>query len=147
MRIDETDYAWAAGIIDGEGTIGMTRNRVGTNRRATESFQVRISVRMTHKQTVKKLHALFGGTFKLARAVYSLRHNDCFEWYVGDLKTVEVLNKIRTHLVTKKKQANLILRFRSTCFDRPRGSRCPSFLVARRRRYFERLKNLNKRGK
>ncbi len=145
MRV--ADLAWAAGIVDGEGYLGMTRAKVSVvSRRKTESFQIRISVRMTHKETIRKLFCLFGGTFKLARSRNPSRHNDNYEWYTGDLLTESVLRQLRPFLITKRKQAILLLAYRAKC-SQPRGAvSCSSILVRRRARYFEKLKQLNKRG-
>lgn len=145
----ETDYAWAAGIIDGEGYIGMTRNKAGTNRRTTESFQIRISVRMTHEETIRRLQGIFGGTVKLAKSCNPSRHRSTFEWYVGDMLTVEVLRVTVKYMTTKKDQANLALEFRNNCFrlhPTGRGACCAPEVVALRANYFNRLRDLNKRG-
>lgn len=104
---------------------------------------------MTHKQTIKKLHKLFGGTFKLVPSRNPRKHRDNYEWYVGDLDTINVLNRIGCYLVTKKKQAELLLRFRQTCFPVRkvgRGVTCSPALVKRRASYFNKLRELNKRG-
>lgn len=145
----ETDYAWAAGIIDGEGAILMTRNAPGTNRRKTLSFQVRISVRMTHNETIRRLGRIFGGTIKGAKARDPKRHRPTLDWYVGDLLTVDVLTKVLPYLTTKREQADLVLEFRQRCFPKlpgGRGATCPDDLVKLRRKYFERLRELNRKG-
>lgn len=143
------DYAWAAGIVDGEGAISMTRARVGVNRRTTPSFQVRISVRMTHEPTIRRLHAIFGGTVTVAKARDTERHKPAFGWYAGDLLTVEALKKIRPYMTTKKKQAELVLEYRERCCPPRRlgrGMPCKASLVQMRQRYFDRLSVLNRKG-
>ena len=146
MKPTETDYAWAAGIIDGEGCIAMTRAKVGVNRRKTESFQVRISVRMTHGDTIRRLHELFGGTFKRARSRDPLRHKSTFEWFVGDLATETTLRLVTPFLITKRSQAELVLKYRAECCPPINGGICAPVLVQRRRRDFDRLPSLNNKG-
>src|SRR6266567_5810924 len=136
----DTDYAWAAGIIDGEGAICMTRCLPGINRRKTLSFQVRISVRMTHPPTIKRLHRLFGGTFKISKSRYPLRHKAAYEWYAGDLLTVTVINLVLPYLLTKLAQAKLVLRYRRECANPDIRLRCSAALTTKRRRYFEKLR-------
>ncbi len=145
----KTDLAWAAGIVDGEGYIGMAKNNPGTNRRKTLSFQVRISVRMTHKPTIEKLHNLFGGTFKSTSNTNPTKHKPTYEWYVGDVKTVEVLSYLLPYLVTKQEQAKLILDFRKSCFNWKQDGVikiCPNNLCELRLSYFDKLHALNRKG-
>lgn len=139
----ETDYAWAAGIIDGEGHIGMTRCKPGVNRRATIGYQIRISVRMTHEPTVKKLRFLFGGTLNRVPSRNPQKHKESYAWYVGDLKTVEVLEKILPYLITKRDQALLVLDYRKSCYGSHLDGRS---LESLRGAYFETLRGFNKKG-
>lgn len=144
----ETEYAWAAGIIDGEGYIGMTKNKPGVNRRITISFQIRISVRMTHRDTIEKLHSLFGGTFKVCNLRNKTKWKCCYEWYAGDKCTINVLTLVLPYLVTKKSQAELVLDYRKQCFlTKPKGqNQCSPEITNLRFEYFKRLSELNKKG-
>lgn len=149
--LEETDHAWAAGIIDGEGYIGMTMQKPGTNRRMSTGFQVKISVRMTCERTIRRLFDLYGGTFKLCLPKNPQKHRTCYEWYVGDLKTFEVLCKLVPYLVTKQDQAQLVIEYRNNCYPEPergrfRGRSCTQELVQMRFSYYEALRELNKRG-
>ena len=145
----DTDLAWAAGIIDGEGAISMTKAKPGTNRRKTLSFQVRITVQMTHKPTIQKLHKLFGGSFTFAKARDPVKHRPTYRWYVGDLMTVDILSLTLPYLVTKKEQALVVLEFRKKCFQKKptgKGATCDKKTVRMRHRYFTRLEKLNRKG-
>lgn len=52
----KTDLAWAAGLIDGEGCICIVKeNRPGN---LSTQYRLRLSVGMTDKKTIKKLHSL-----------------------------------------------------------------------------------------
>ena len=144
----KTELAWAAGIIDGEGSIAMTKAIVGVNRRSTPSFQIRISVRMTHRATVSKLHQLFGGTFKTCKPKIPSRHKRSFEWYVGDILTQKTLLQIQPFLITKSNQANLVLKYRRRCANGGATGRspCSASVVKLRRSFFNKLKTLNRKG-
>jgi hypothetical protein len=50
----DTDIAYLAGIIDGEGSIGMSSGGAGIRRFVIE-------VKMTDEMTIRLLHAAFGG--------------------------------------------------------------------------------------
>lgn len=142
----ETDYAWAAGIVDGEGTIAMTRANPGVNRRKTLGFQVRINVRMTHEPTIRRLHAIFGGTCGYHKPQNAARHKPIYGWYVGDLLTVQCLRLMRAYLTAKRAQADLVLEFRERCFTVAPGKECQPDIAALRLSYFDRLTDMNRRG-
>ncbi len=57
LLIKETDYAWAAGIIDGEGCISIAK----TLRKDAKNFSycLCIGVSMSHFPTVEKLNNIF----------------------------------------------------------------------------------------
>lgn len=48
----EIDIAWAAGVIEGEGTFGISNEHV-----------LSVTVRMTDKDVVERLHSILGGRF------------------------------------------------------------------------------------
>mgnify|MGYP001569968818 CR=1 FL=1 len=146
MKILKTDLAWAAGILDGEGYIGMTRIKAGIQRRINPSFQTRISVRMVDYSAVKKLYNMFGGTFKNVKPPNSQKHRASFEWFASDLVSDKVLRKVMPYLVTKKSQASLVVGYRENCVTPLTGHVTPKYLVDLRQSYFDNLKMLNKRG-
>jgi hypothetical protein len=151
MRLSVADIAWAAGIIDGEGCVSMTRSYVGTNRRVTESFQIRLRVRMTDRPTIRRLHAMFGGTFNAHAPQNPRTDKPSFLWACHDLVAARVLKRVLPYMLTKRRQGVLALRFvalRLRCGrqrDWP-GGRCPQRLVSGRRRLFEAITQLNRRG-
>jgi hypothetical protein len=147
-QVSPTTIGWAAGIIDGEGCISMTRCYVGTARRVTESYQIRLRVRMTHYATVRKLQKIFGGTF--SKHPSSTPRAKCtYLWQCGDLLTIEVLTIVLPALLTRRKQALLVMEYRQRCYGVqstwPNG-RCPPKLVRLRHHFFMRLATLNKKG-
>lgn len=142
----ETDLAWAAGIIDGEGSIFLIRSWPGVNRRTTLSFQLRVTVRMTHEQTVRRMHALLGGVFKPAAARDPNKHKACFEWFAGDRQATAALKRVAPYLTTKREQADLVLAFRARCFGRTGNAATTPALAALRLTYYQRLKQLNRKG-
>jgi hypothetical protein len=141
-----TDYAWAAGIIDGEGTIAMTRQRPGVNKRTTLGFQVRITVVMTHRSTIRRLRRLFGGLVAPAAKPRSSKHKPAYRWYAGDVLAEAVLKKITRYMITKRFQAALVLKYRRRCCATHSYRSCPADLIQLRLRYFIRLRALNRKG-
>lgn len=144
----DLDVAWAAGVVDGEGAVTMLRAKPGVNRRKTLSFQIRVSVRMTHEPTLERLHRILGGVFKRGTAPRDpARHKQSYEWYVGDRLAELVLEELLGHLTTKHEQAALVLEFRRKCYPKHFGrNEVPKALVEKRLHYFERLTVLNRKG-
>jgi len=105
---------------------------------------------MTHKPTILRLQKMFGGTVTPSKARDAQKHKLAFGWYVGDLKTVEVLRKVRAYMTTKRLQADLILEYRRHCCPKnrspQRGALCGAKLVQRRQMYFAKLRRLNRKG-
>ena len=54
------ELAYLAGLIDGEGSVSLTRSNGGSKHQYTYR-SARIAIRMTHKETVEWVHVLFGG--------------------------------------------------------------------------------------
>ena len=95
----DTDLAWAAGIIDGEGCLYISKS---------QALYLRVS--MTDYPTVKRLHTMFAvGVFDLAikRGVGNWRST--YSWICAAKDTRTVLLLVRPYLFTKLDQAEIAL--------------------------------------
>ncbi len=106
----ETDLAWAAGFIDGEGFIG-TRRHCYTSKRNGERrdrFSVVMAVSQKRIEPLNKLKDLFGGTI-------GIKYNDkskavsFYEWRTNSKNAVKVLRLLLPYLILKNLEAELIL--------------------------------------
>jgi hypothetical protein len=119
------DLAYLAGIIDGEGTIGLYWHK------ARDSYRVKIYVVNTCKNLIDWLGSVFGGY------VYERKHNQWktrYEWHLGE-DSMDLLESLIPYLKVKKGQANVILEFRKKFKDKEK-----------RPEYYLRMKELNKRN-
>jgi hypothetical protein len=93
--------AYLAGIVDGEGYIGLTKNK-GT-------YGPRLLVGMTDKIVIDLLHETFGGRLyedkvRSGRVLY--------RWHVVNKADLErILSELLPHLRAKRAQAELVLEF------------------------------------
>lgn len=55
--MNSVDAAWVAGIIEGEGTMGLNKFEVGTKRKSPKAY---IKVAMTDEDVIKALHQKTG---------------------------------------------------------------------------------------
>lgn len=102
MKQEELDYAYAAGLIDGEGCIGIYHNSHNGN------YQLRIAVEMTDKSGLDVLESLFGGKwyFRAAKAPRKAR----YIWMTFNNNASKVLETLMPYLRVKKKQAEVALK-------------------------------------
>lgn len=140
---ERPDSYWA-GIIDGEGTIVIARNR---QKNGKLKHKLRVTVGMTHEETIKSLHLAFGGNI-------SLRHRQKEHWkdvWVYETCSQGALNLIRhvsPWLITKAPQALLATEFYEKTFvvKEARFGPVSSDLLKMREEYAARMAALNLRG-
>jgi len=101
--------AWAAGVIDGEGCITITRQAPGTDGRVNPSHRLYLKVSMGHYETIRRLQSIFqrGAITRQPGGQW----NDAWVWWVAQRQAGEVLHEVRPHLVTKAAEADLALEF------------------------------------
>lgn len=133
--LDPIDVGWTAGIIDGEGYIGLSRLRDGLY------FQPRVVVRSTTKCMQDRLETLFGGH---QRVCLKVRPNERvqYDWSLWTIPTVRAfLVFIAPHLVVKGEVARVTLRF---CERHARQKLQPA--TKQDERDYVRVRFLNRRG-
>lgn len=89
--------AYAAGFVDGEGSIGFY------------SSTVRLTVVNTNLPVLRWFQRLFGGSITAKRA-RSSQHRRAFHWVVAGARARAALAALIPHLREKRPQARLALR-------------------------------------
>ena len=103
-KVQLTDLAWAAGIVDGEGCFFARARGKGAG---TE-----LKVRMTSVRTINKLHKIF----KLGHVCFDKKppkkktHRSCWVWAVSTQRAAQVTELILPFLCTKKPEALIFLK-------------------------------------
>jgi len=100
--------AYVAGLIDGEGCIGITVN----NRRTKPTYQARIDVGMSEKALplLEALRRQYGGSLSKTRESTSA-WGAAWRWALTSrAETTPFLRAIKPHLMLKAEQADLALR-------------------------------------
>lgn len=151
----ETDLAWAAGIIDGEGSVFIQRtnyiNKIypkakkKVRREKSPSYTLRLSVRMTDKSTIEKLAKIFDGRcLEIKRR--TVKGKIVYGWAACGYRALEILELLSPYCVTKKEQIKTaykfmkIPRFQS---GRGKGSILPERIVNRRNDCYLKMKEFN----
>lgn len=109
----DTDLAWVAGIIDGEGCISLRRARTG--------FDLRVVVMNTSVAMVRHLQEVFPESRVRLYHYGTPKWRPRFEWVIQARKAEAFLREILQYLVNKKPEAELALYSRSLIGKR--GSR------------------------
>ncbi len=98
---------YLAGIIDGEGTIRINRQRV--KKHWNYSYHLQMSCGMVCKEIIELLQKIFGGGIHEERIV---GYRPIWRWSLtGRLQTYAILKLIRTYLIAKKEHADLAIEF------------------------------------
>lgn len=133
---DLYDIAWAAGFLDGEGCIALTRRSgagEGTRCPVVHACQ-------TSPVPLEKLAELFGGTVRYYRD--TSKGTPVYQWSItGSGDIIDALDQLIPFLVLKKDRAISVRAYCRTV--KPRGSRHTAAEVKRRLRLVDRYEEVS----
>jgi hypothetical protein len=125
----QTDIAYLAGLIDGEGYIGIKRITSKANGRVNPGYQERIQVRMIDEQAIKFLAETIGGTYYSEKPhAHKGRPLYCFS--ASDKVAVRIIRTVLPYLRVKRAVAERVLAFREF---RSTAEKVPVIIVMRNR--------------
>ena len=101
--------AYAAGIVDGEGSIQITRTKRKDSRNGV-ALEFRVLVGNTKEWLCQWFKMQFGGSVSFWKP-QKANWNPCYVWQVRGDKAVDFLNLILPYLQLKAEQANLGIQF------------------------------------
>lgn len=103
-RLTPEDAAYLAGLIDGEGSIALSRLHSNANR------QLVVTISNTEKPLLVWVRATIGVGKITTKAVYSVRHAPAFAYTVANRQALALLRQVAPFLRTYKRQrADLVL--------------------------------------
>jgi hypothetical protein len=135
----DTTLAYLAGLIDGEGYVGIKR----THRKDAVSFiyHERIQVRMVHEGSIRLLSTL-GGAYYREHGYQGMGRRPLWCWQASDALAARMIATLFPYLVIKRANARLLLALRKSKEDpraRRRGSPAKRVMNAAVLRYRDRL--------
>ena len=144
---EKLNWAWLAGIIDGEGSITIViqspKYRKGG---ISPSSQLRVRVKMTHAPTIEHIQTVAHcGTTYPCKPRPNCK--PAFVWDACSREAAAVLRRCLPFLVTKKKQAQVALQFAEIALTFADSKTVPSGILAQRQGCADQLKALNQEGK
>ena len=136
-----SELAYTAGIVDGEGSIGIRKRR---NNRGVVYHVVTLEVSNTDPALIVWLHKRYGGTVNQHRQQMA-NSKVLFRWIVSAVKAGSILQVLLPYLVIKKAQAEVAILMRQAIC--PLGTnRITQDMRDKREALYRRMRHLNKRG-
>lgn len=109
-----TDWAWLAGVIDGEGCIVINRQRA-ENRHdlKTDSFRLYVQITMGCRKTLERCQTItgFGGIHN--HTPTKKKSNPAFCWMTNGREAALILRQIVKYTITKRPEVDEALLFAS----------------------------------
>jgi len=149
----ETTIAYLAGLVDGEGYVGIKKSTYGMRKRKDvycPTYHERIQIRMVDEEAISLFKKVFGGSYyrETENSKYSKRPLYCYQ--VSDKKAAETLKILLPHLRIKRRQAKICLKLRrnkeSVLARRrggPKGRRMPKKIVNYRNSLWKQIKQIH----
>ena len=104
----QTDLAYAAGLIDGEGCITIVRKHVRYGNGF--EYRVRLHVANTNQVVLLFLERLLGGKIYTQPKMQS-HWKQCWYWYMDGSYAVDALRLVSPYLLAKKAEAQLAIAY------------------------------------
>jgi len=106
---NETDYAYAAGIIDGDGCIGIYKNKAKS---CISGYRYCLSIRvgMSDQLVPLWLKLTFGGSLS-SGCNLGWGNLTMHKWALGSNQALDFLKQVLPYLKTKAKHAELAVQF------------------------------------
>ena len=136
--LTNTDLAYLAGIIDGEGSIGIYARAKGSS-----NYFLKLMIANTSEPLIKWIRTRFGGATVFTR-YDNPAHRPTWNITIYQQHVADVLRACRPYMVAKADQADLAIDFAEN-FRTSRGRWVvPVEEVERRKSYSERMMALNR---
>ena len=139
------DLGYAAGFIDGEGSIMIKRSKGNRPGRPTPEYRVVVSCANTDKRPLEWLAYKFGGSIK-PYVRQTPRHKDTFTWTITAKSAVAFIKLIKPYLIIKHNQAEVAIMFQTSVKNIGGIYKLSQETLAFREDCFQKARVLNKRG-
>ena len=137
----DKELGYVAGIVDGEGTIGISYR---TNRSGNGSYSLFLAVKMCNQKVVERIREFTGLGNIIHCPSYNNRWREQWRWQVNGKEAKSILDMLWPLLVEKKEQALLAIEFQ-TRFPQKQGKSVSEEMNNHREMYRLALKELKNR--
>lgn len=141
--LSETDKAYLAGIMDGEGAIYISRKKDPTMK-AGYGYRMCLGVANTDLPLMNWLVDVTGLGSVKPRKRHSTKHKQAYDWYLWSIQAYQFLKAILPYLKQKRQRATIAIEFMEK-HSVYKGYLTPEERTAQAAVY-DKMKLLNKRG-
>jgi hypothetical protein len=99
------DIRYLAGFVDGEGSIGIAK--VGPA--GGKGYAIRLQIVNTNLSVLREIRREYGGHITRRKPENVTRHRVTWRLGIGGNMLLRLLQRLRPHLIIKKKQCELVL--------------------------------------
>jgi hypothetical protein len=150
MSLAETDYAYLAGIVDGEGTITFSRVTTRRNGHVYFNYSPHVSISNTDLGMLRFLKRRFGGGIVRVSPPKNKLWKRDNRLYFRRAEMLTILPRIIPYLTTKKRKAKLMLEYMTTRKETVRQDERGRFvgipLAVRQKKIVAEIRKRNRRG-
>lgn len=107
----ETEHAWAAGIVDGEGCVYIARSGRWDAPAKKRNYSVVLAVKMTSEPTIDRLGNMFAPAKSSFVPSRRIGHKDAWQIRWSGTRARRVLASILPYSVTKRREIELALQY------------------------------------
>lgn len=104
MPLKKVEGAYLAGIIDGEGTMTLARQR------RNETPVPTVSIANNNLEPLKRVKCWLGGGSIVHKKKRKAHHSESYAWIIRHDKALRLLKDVQPYLIVKRPQAGLIIR-------------------------------------
>lgn len=156
--MDINTLGYLAGVIDGEGHIGIEKTKRNNKARyISPRYMPNVCVINTSKELIDWLQRKWGGSVNVrSKKMTSWRPHwkTCYRWRLNQGRIAEFLTAIRPYMIVKRRQVDLMLRYykerksyKKNSYQDGKGHifnrKCPPEEIAFREAIYRQMKNLN----
>ena len=107
-KINETSKSYIAGIVDGEGCIGIWKREP-----TSKSYALKLKVKMNDYHSIKYIQKNFGGNIYISSGFLrnGKKYNGFYSIEYASTKAAHILKLILPYLKVKKQQAQVAIKF------------------------------------
>lgn len=109
----DIELGWSAGIIDGEGCISLMKSARNIRRGVGKSYAyaITVSVASTDIRMLEKMHGFWSGSLTAKNVYQKPHHSQAWYWTVTGKNARAMLETLKSHLITKREQAEVVLEY------------------------------------
>lgn len=151
-ELNNTQKAWLAGFIDGEGYIGILKQRKKPDRKQSDSLQYHpyLIITSTKRQIIDYIKRIIGKG-RIASNSLKSQNKAYFQYKLSQSEALEaILRQLQPYFKIKSCQSDLVRRFiqirQNKSKKTGRGTRGLSSFGFEEEKIYQELRRLNKRG-